>query len=214
MSKDTESTSTKPVHMLRRISLYLPMLTGPLFACAMVLYYYYLTSTWPGDEETQKKLLKNLVFFCEFIAPWILTVTCAFYWVKAIYTRNLTYVIIFSITVALLLRELHWDHTIKIVIFPLLGICFLWMIIWKDLVDPPLKNWSHTIFFISALATYGLGQFIEKRLFRFVPGEDIIHTNLEEVVECAGHMLFLMAAIFGSWKRRVLTSSRDDKGSS
>jgi hypothetical protein len=194
----------KPRHMLLRITLYLLLLAGPVAICAVIVFYNILCGKFPTDESARMQPLEKWIVFCELIAPWMLTVTLAIYWGKAVYTRNLTYVIISAIVTCLLLRELHWDHTIKIVIFPLLGICFVWMLIWRDLVDAPTSNWSHTVFFIAALATYGLGQLIEKRVFKSLPFEKDLHTQLEETVECTAHLLLFMAAVFGSWKRRVI----------
>ena len=190
--------------MLLRITLYLPMLAAPVAICAMIIFYNMLCAKFPTDDAARLVSLDKWIEFCELIAPWMLTAALAIYWCKAIYTRNLTYVIISAIVACLLLRELHWDHTIKIVIFPLLGFCFLWMLLWRDLVDAPTANWSHTVFFIAALATYGLGQLIEKRVFKSLPFEKDLHTQLEETVECTAHLLLFLAAVFGSWKRRVI----------
>jgi len=209
--ENTNSDAVKPKNMLLRITLYLPMLAGPVAICAMIVFYNVLCNKCPGDESARLVTLDKWIEFCELIAPWMLAATLAVYWAKAVYTRNLTYVIISAIVACLLLRELHWSPTIKDVIFPLLGICFVWMLIWKDLVDAPTANWSHTIFFIAALATYGLGQLIEKRVFKFLPIEKALHTQLEETVECTAHLLLFMAAVFGSWKRRVISVSKKEK---
>ena len=199
--------TVKPRNMLLRITLYLPLLAGPVAICAMIVFYNILCGKCPGDEAAQLATLDQWIYFCEFIAPWMLAATLAVYWGKAVYTRNLTYVIISAIVTCLLLRELHWNPTIKDVIFPLLGLCFLWMLVWRDLVDAPTANWSHTVFFIAALATYGLGQLIEKRVFKTLPFEKDLHTQLEETVECTAHLLLFLAAVFGSWKRRTINVS-------
>ena len=206
-NQHTELTA-KPRSMFLRITLYLPMLAGPVGICAVIVFYKILCGQYPNDAAAQLGVLDKWIDFCEFIAPWMLTATLAVYWCKAIYTRNLTYVVISSIVAALLLRELHWDHTIKIVIFPLLGFCFIWMLVWRDIIDAPTANWWHTIFFISALATYGLGQLIEKRVFKSFPFEKDLHTQMEETVECAGHLLLFMAAVFGSWRQRIISVSK------
>ncbi len=119
----------------------------------------------------------------------------------------------------LFLRELHWEPpaegsvSIKDAIYPLLGLCAIWFIAWRKLIDTPAANFSHTLFFIPALATYAIGQAIEKRMFRFLPREDVLHSWFEEAVECSAHGLILMAAIFGSWEIKKLiikTKSPDD----
>ncbi|MCK5113838.1 MAG: hypothetical protein KAR11_03665 [Phycisphaerae bacterium] len=211
MNNNTAGESVKSRHMLLRVTLYLPLLLGPVAVCAMIIFYNVLCGKFPDDASARLVQLDKWINFCELIAPWMLAATLAVYWCKAIYTRNLTYVVISAITACLLLRELHWDHTIKIVIFPLLGFCFVWMLIWRDLVDAPTANWWHTIFFIAALATYGFGQLIEKRVFKSLPFEGDLHTQMEETVECTAHLLLFMAAVFGSWQRKVISVTKKKK---
>ena len=202
---------SKPVHPLRRISLYLPALLGPLAMCAAIIYCRTLGSGPRASLEMQ-----NLAVLLEKIGPVILALAVAVYWGKAIFTRNLSYVVIGTLVGMLLLRELHWrpesdaDISIKDAIFPLLGICFVWMLLWRDIIDKPSENWRHTIFFVGALACYALGQLVEKRVFRFVPGEQQFHTPMEEVIECISHCLLLTAAVLGSWRRRRIVM--EDRG--
>jgi hypothetical protein len=61
------------------------------------------------------------------------------------------------------------------------------------------------VFFVAALATYGLAQFTEKRLIKFLPDEDMLHSQMEEFVEVSAHGLLLLAALAGDWSRRKLT---------
>ncbi len=205
------ATTSKPVHPLLRISLYLPALAGFLAMCAAIIYFITI-----GSGPGANRQIQNLVVFCEAIAPAILTLAVAVYWGKAIFTRNLSYVVIGTLVGMLLLRELHWrpesdaDISIKDAIFPLLGICFVWMLLWRDIIDKPSENWRHTIFFVGALACYALGQLVEKRVFRFVPGEQQFHTPMEEVIECISHCLLLTAAVLGSWRRRRIVV--EDRG--
>jgi hypothetical protein len=200
---DEIATISTPVNPLRRISLYLPALAGPLAMCAAIIYCRILGSGPQASREMQ-----NLVVLLEKIGPIILTLAVAVYWGKAIFTRNLSYVVIGTLVGMLLLRELHWrpesdaDISIKDAIFPLLGICFLWMLLWRDIIDKPSENWRHTIFFVGGLACYALSQMVEKRLFKFIPDEQHIHSQMEELIECAGHTLLLVAAVLGSWRRR------------
>jgi hypothetical protein len=98
---------------------------------------------------------------------------------------------------------------IKVAIFPLLGICFVWLFLWRDVVDKPTHNWRHTLFFFAALATYGLSQMVEKHVLGkripILPDFQTLHTQFEEVIECSAHVLLLCAALFGSWRRKILS---------
>ena len=50
---------------------------------------------------------------------------------------------------------------------------------------------------------------VEKRLFKFIPDERHIHSQMEELIECAGHALLLTAAVVGSWRpRRIIVEDR------
>ncbi len=184
------------------------MLLGPLAIGGVYIYYHILQTHSPAyspAEITQR--LADLYTLMDFIAPWMLTAAVAVYWAKAIFTRNLSYVVIGVLVGCLLLRELHWDPAIKKAIFPLLGICMFWMLCWRDIIDKPAANRWHTIFFVAALATYGFGQMVEKRLFRFLPDENTLHSQFEECIEVAAHLLIFLAAVLGDFRRRKLTVS-------
>lgn len=190
--------------LLRRPWAWLALLAGPLALGAALAYSAAIQAHFAGDATTQDAWMQQWIVALETVGPWILTGVVGVYWFKAVYTRNLTYVVLMVLTGCLLLRELHWSPTIKTAIYPLLGICFVWMFLWRDIIDKPSANPWHTIFFFSAIATYALSQAVEKRLFRFLPGERAYHSQAEEAVEVAGHLLLLLAAILGTWRRRNL----------
>jgi hypothetical protein len=188
--------------LLRKPWPYLPFLLGPI----MIGLVYVLAGSLRADTPEQTAAnLDPLVSGMEWIAPWLLLAVTAVYFGKGIALRNLTYLVLGTIAACLLLRELHWSPTIKDAIYPLLGICFVWMFLWRDILDPARGNWRHTVFFVAALATYGLAQFTEKRLIKFLPDEDMLHSQMEEFVEVSAHGLLLLAALAGDWSRRKLT---------
>jgi asparagine N-glycosylation enzyme membrane subunit Stt3 len=194
---------------LRQVQTYLPFLLGPASIVSVVVYYNLLLRRFPDDGDAQFLGLQDWATFFEMIGPWILAGATAVYWGKAIYTRNPTYVIFTVLSACLLLRELHWSETIKDVIFPLLGVCFLWLLLWQDVVDPPLDNWRQTVFFVAAIATYGLTQMVEKKVIGkyipILPDFPLLHSQYEEIIECSGHVLLLCAAVFGNWRRKILS---------
>jgi hypothetical protein len=197
-----ENHSKPPRVGLTRPWPWLIGLTVPLVILGVIGYAAALS----GDAENQRVKLMMYSDLLETLSPWLLAVAAGVYWLKAIFTRNVTYVIMLAIVACLLLRELHWAPTIKIAIFPLLGICFFWLLMWRDVVDKPSQNPWQTVFLILALSTYAAGQLIEKRVFKFVPGEDMLHTQLEETVEFCGHVFFLFAAVVGNWRRKALSN--------
>lgn len=196
-----EKTNTNP---LRQLRTYLPYLTAPVLVAL-------LTLNWTlAGQANPKTYLNWLLHVLEEIAPWILAGATGLYWAKAIFTRNLTYLPLTALAACLLLRELHWSPTIKVAIFPLLGICLLWGLAWRDLMDRPRENWLHTVFFLPAMATYALCQIVEKRLLRGLPAEDYFHSLWEEGTEVAAHLLLFAAALLGSWNRRTSAEASEN----
>ena len=187
----------------KRITTYLPWLIAPVVILVLIAFYQHLLHQSPARQSAG---LREIITTLEAVAPWILATALGVYWFKAIFTRNLTYVILAAVVACLLLRELHWDPMIKKAIFPLLGICLVWAIIWRDVIDRPMENWSHTVFFAAALGTYAFGQLVEKRIFKFIPYEPVLHSQIEEGIEVAAHLLIFLAGVFGSWRRRSLSS--------
>ena len=169
-----------------------PVLIGPV-AIIVVIIMRHLRGGAPGDATWY------LDGDLELLAPWLAVATAAIYWIRTIATRNPLYVILTVFTGTLLLRELHWNPAIKDAAPPLLVICMVWMLIWSDLLKGPLGDRKHTVWLIAAVSAYVLSQMIERRMFKFLPGEDVIHSKYEESMEVAGHVAFLVAALIGSW---------------
>ncbi len=164
-----------------------PLLVGPtavvLAVLASFFYKGFATLDTPLDQ----------------IAPWVLLVATGMYWIRAIVTRNFLYTILTVVAGTLLLRELHWSPTIKIAAYPILVVCGVWMLVCRDLLAEPFRDRRHTIWLIAVVATYVLAQLIERRVFKFIPGEGDIHSKIEESVELAGHLALVVASLVGSW---------------
>jgi len=196
------------VSQLKRPVVYLPYLLAPLSIAT--IYVYYLYHPLPGPRQPVPGLAG-----LEEIGVFLIGSAAAIYWIKTVWTRNLTYVLMFALVTCLFLRELHWEParegniSIKDAIYPLLGLCAIWFVAWRKLIDGPIRNFRHTVFFIPALVTYVLAQAVEKRMFRFMPFEENLHTCFEEAVEDCGHLLVLMASVWGSWERKKITVKPD-----
>lgn len=189
------------------------MLAAPLGWVGGSLYYAHLLEQHGNPQVTQENYkdypeiqnpVTQIIVDLEVIAPWLLVIAVLMYWFKLAITRNLSYCVIGAFAICLLLREIHWDQTIKTIIFPLLGAVMIWMYFWRDLMDKPSQNKVHTVFFIAAIFTYFCCQVVEKRLLRPLPYEFATHTLLEEISETIAHSLLILAALLGSWKRRTL----------
>ena len=212
-------TSRSP---LRWLAYVLPSLAGPLAMVVASAYYLYLRDTLPMGELEQS--LGDWARKLEAIAPSILTAVLAGYWIKCIWTRNPTYMVFTVMTGCLLLRELHWqpdfkgDVSIKDAIYPLLAICLVWAILWRDVLDKPSANRWQTVFLTAAIITYALGQAVEKRILGrrmgLFPDPSKLHTQIEETLEVTAHLLLLGSAWLGSWRRFKLTCTPIERGES
>ena len=164
-----------------------PVLIGPLAVAAVVVAKAFYADFDLLDEHLDS------------IAPWALLVPAAVYWIRCIATRNPLYVILTVVVGTLLLRELHWNPAIKIAAYPILVGCGVWILVWRDVLKVAWRDRRHTVWLVATLATYILAQLIERRVFKFVPGEDAIHSKIEESVEVAGHTALIIASLVGRW---------------
>ncbi len=173
-----------------------PLLMGPTAVVLAVLASFFYKGFATLDTPLDR------------IAPWVLLVAAGMYWVRAIVTRNFLYTILTVVAGTLLLRELHWSPTIKIAAYPMLVVCGVWMLVCRDLLAEPFRDRRHTIWLIAVVATYVLSQLIERRVFRFIPGESDIHSKIEESVELAGHLALVIASLVGNWDFYEIKQSR------
>lgn len=70
-------------------------------------------------------------------------------------------------------------------------------------LDPDRISWAQVSVFVAAVAAYAVAMLIQRRAFRFIPGEDAMHIGLEEASELGAHLIFLAAALVGPWRRRA-----------
>ncbi|MFP4052888.1 MAG: hypothetical protein ACLFV7_03390 [Phycisphaerae bacterium] len=50
---------------------------------------------------------------------------------------------------------------------------------------------------------YFVALLIDRRVFKFIPGEKVIDRGLEETAETIAHLGMLAFAVVGSWRRRL-----------
>lgn len=178
-----------------------------------IYLYLGIRTSWTFTDLSQaRQFCDNLAVPLESLGPWILFSVLLAYVVKTVITRNISYIVMSGFATCLLLREIHWNTGIKQIIFPLLGLCLLWLFLWRDIIDKPRKNKLHTILFLGAITLYAFCQIIEKRVLRgILPLEPQIHTGLEELSETVSHLFLMSAALFGDWSKRVIASKPKDK---
>lgn len=171
----------------------------------MMLFYYLHMRGYQQEPQWLYQRRNDINQFLEDASVILPMLAAIIYWLKAIWTRNMTYVVLAALCESLLLRELHWSHEIKVAIYPLLAMWLFWGIAWRDLMDHPSVNPRHSRLFIAALFTFFLAQLVEKKVFKFMPyARTPLHTQYEEIIEFSGHLMLCLAAIFASLKRKKI----------
>jgi len=97
-------------------------------------------------------------------------------------------------------RELHFtgtDYMIKRMPFAMMG----WLWVWRDDIRDSLQDRRQMTWLALAVVMYVYSQFCARRGFKFLPFEKAIHEVLEEGSENCAHIVMLIAAFKGSWKR-------------
>lgn len=198
-----------PAEMVKEIWDYSKPGISPWLGLGAVAYFgmmlFYYLSMRGCQTEPQWLFIRrnNINQFLEDASVILPMLAAIIYWLKALWTRNMTYVVLAALCGSLLLRELHWDYTIKVAIYPLLAMWLVWGVAWRDLMDHPAVNPRHSRLFVAALFTFFLAQLVEKRAFDFMPYDRSgLHSQYEEVVEFSGHFMLFLAAIFANLRRK------------
>jgi hypothetical protein len=142
----------------------------------------------------------QLQFMLERPAPYLVGLAAILYIIRTAVTRNPLHMLLAALTVSFTMREFHFFGTGR-GIYVALAIIVVWGVLWRDRIADPLTDWRHTSWLIATFAVYLLSQIIARRAFRGIPGEHEIHRPLEECVETIAHLMFIVTALMGSWRR-------------
>ncbi len=146
----------------------------------------------------------------EIFAPYLAATGLIIYAEWTLVTRKPLFLMLTFLAAAMLLREIDWTHE-GIIIATHLGIYTAFvvvavsMVIWREKIADALKDRWYVSLLIAAVWTFFLSLLVSRRVFKagrlpVIPNEDEIHLFLEEAVETAGHVLWIAAAIIGSWR--------------
>ena len=155
----------------------------------------------------------------EIFAPYMAATGLAIYAIRALVTKKPLFLMLTVLAVAMLLREIEWEHLGMVVwmsdgmiicthlgIYIAFVVVAVWMVLWRDKIADTLKDRWYVSLVVASVWAFVLSQllargvFDEKRL-AIIPNEDEIHLFLEEAVETAGHVLWITGAVVGSWRR-------------
>ena len=194
---------------------WLPFLGGPV-AIGLTILLYSVPWTLPfwnavfekqadGDVEFQGLALQDWNFdslpvLLNNISPWMMLIPVAVYWVRSTATRNPLYMVMLMLAASLLCREIHFWGMNKAIYVLLIGV-LVWFIVWRDVLAGPLTtDPRHTSWLIATVLMYVLCQIVARRWFKFIPGEDHWHSQLEEMCETVAHLMLLITSLVGSWR--------------
>jgi len=164
------------------------LLLGPAAVAVVVL----ASRVYPAFDQLDAQLDR--------IAPFLVICPVAVYAVRVLVTRNPLSMVLWVLSASLFCRELHFAGTDTGIYVMVAGVV-IWAVAWRNLLAESLKDRRHTIWLLATLSAYLLSQLIARRVFRFVPGEQAIHSKLEEGVETMGHLMLFVTSLSGRWTR-------------
>jgi hypothetical protein len=140
-------------------------------------------------------------------APFMIGFVCVVYLLRSWRQRSALFLLLGVLAFAMALRELHdlpWLGFVKTGVYVALGGVIAWGVLWRDRVWKCLStDWRHTSWLAATFFAYFLAVVIQRRAFRFIPGEHHIHRSLEECAEFIAHGLFIATCLIASWRRQT-----------
>ena len=103
-------------------------------------------------------------------------------------------------------REFHFTGTHRGV-YVATGVVAVWGLVWawqyQEHVERGLTDWRALSWLLASVTSYALALLIQRRAFRFVPGESALHVSLEECTENAAHALLLLSGLINfPWRSK------------
>ncbi len=159
-----------------------PALIGPL-----VLLLVYLAQD-QGWEWVQRKLLH------EALALVLTPIALGLFAWTAYRTRDPLQLVLTALSATFLMREIHFYGSHRATYFALAAIV-IWAWRWRERLLEPIGRGSTRRWLYSALLVYLLSQLMDRRGLRILPQEQAIHVAVEEMLENAGHLLWITTAV-------------------
>ncbi len=95
-------------------------------------------------------------------------------------------------------------------VYVLSTLVLAWALLWawryREWLRRPETDWIRLSLVVLTVCGYALALLIQRRWFRFAPGEAELHISLEECTENMAHLSFLVAACSGTRKKRKRTA--------
>ena len=182
-----------------KISDWWPLLFGP--AIILTVYISYLLNPHPSCWIGNKPRLEMLAIYFTSAATII-------YLIRIIFSRNPVFILLFALSLTFLCREIHFAGTTTGV-YIALAILGVWSLFWQDRIFEGLKKGALLKWVVSTFAIYFLSVLVARRVFRFMPLEDILHVPFEEMLENGAHLMLIATAFSDLFSRHIKERDMD-----
>ncbi len=176
-----------------------PLLFGP--AIILTVYISYLLNPHPSCWVGNKARL-------ELLALYFTSAATIIYLIRVIFSRNPVFILLFALSVTFLCREIHFAGT-STGVYIALVILGIWSLFWQDRIFEGLKKGELFKWVVSTFSVYFLSQLVARRVFRFMPLEDILHVPFEEMLENGAHLMLITTAFSDLFSRHIKDRDTD-----
>ena len=187
---DTSPGAPGPGRWTRHL-LWWPCLIGPAVVALIVA----------SGIKDEMGLVKPV---CEAISPWLLGVVTVAYAFRAWRTRSELCMILTCLAAAFVCREIHFAGT-SVGVKVAAGALLVWGVARRKHLTAAFRDRVHIAWVAASAATYILSVLVAKNVFRadrigIIPDEAHVGVSIEEGLELAAHVVFLVSAVLGSWR--------------
>lgn len=138
-------------------------------------------------------------------APFLIGTVAVIYAARYARQRSRGFLLLALLAGAMTLREIHdlpGLGFMHIGIYVSAGALAVLGIVWlRPLADEALQDPRHTCWVLATGLAYVLAVLIQRRVFKFIPGEQHIHRPLEECAETIAHAMFLVTSLLATWPK-------------
>ena len=175
------------------------LLIVPLIATWIVTQFFPLEqSQWCDDTQD----------YLELVAPFLVAAALIVYAGRSAITKNPLAMLMTGLALAFLFREIHWDWTNKGVYIMVAMLGVIGGIFHKKMLAV-LRDRRQLFWLVAVIAAYAIATILDRRALKnlstdsFHQWDKIYHSLMEELSETVAHIVLLISAIAGSWKRKL-----------
>ena len=164
------------------VAAWLPLLIPPAVVAAV-----YLARAAGWDQAISKQPH-------EAIALCLLSAAVAVAVKGLLVQRDRFYLILGALCLLFLLREIHFPGA-KRMLYGGVAVIGVWAALWRKDLLGALVGKARGRWLVVTVWAYVLALLVQRRAMRFLPDEENIHVELEEVLENIGHLFLLILGL-------------------